>query len=83
MNSSPLTCREAASQLWALLDNDLPDAERHAVLEHLWSCADCESHRRHAAAFRRAVRVAGAELNAPPTLLPQVRSVLRRAAGGA
>lgn len=83
MNTSPLTCREAARQLWALLDNDLADAERHAVLEHLWTCADCESHRRHAEAFRRAVRVAGREQDAPPTLLPQVRSALRRAAGGA
>jgi anti-sigma factor RsiW len=80
MSTSPLSCREAARQLWALLDNDLLDAERHAVLEHLWSCAECESHRRHAEAFRRAVRSAGQRMDPPATLQPRIRQALQRAA---
>lgn len=83
MTPSALSCREAASRLWALLDDDLADAERHAVLEHLWSCAECESHRRHASAFRRAVRTVGQRIDPPVTLAPAIQSALARAAGGA
>lgn len=81
MTIAPLSCRESASRLWALLDDDLPDAERHAVLEHLWSCAECEAHRRHAVSFRRAVRAAGQRVEVPAHLVPMVRSALQRAAG--
>lgn len=79
----PLSCRDAARRLWALIDNDLADVERHAVHEHLRSCAECESHRRHADAFRRALRRAGQRIEPPATLLPAVRSRLKPAAGGA
>lgn len=78
MSESILSCREAARRLWALLDDALPDGERAAVVSHLGGCAECDSHRRHAVAFRRAVRDAGRRLAPPPRLLHDVRTALRR-----
>lgn len=82
MTTDPLSCREAARRLWALLDDDLVDDERRAVLEHLHSCDECDSHRRHAIAFRRAVRRTRARFDPPQGLVPMVRRALHRAAGG-
>lgn len=78
MTDSVLSCREAARQLWALLDDALPDAERAAVVSHLRGCAECDSHRRHAVAFRRAVRDAGRRLAPPSRLVHDLRTALRR-----
>lgn len=83
MTTSPLPCREAARRLWALLDDDLPEAERLAVLEHLVTCEDCDAHRRHAVAFRRAVRGVGERFAPPAGLAPTIRQALHRAAEGA
>jgi anti-sigma factor RsiW len=82
MTTRPLSCRDAARQLWALLDDDLAEPDRHAVLDHLRTCVACESHRRYAQAFRRAVRVVGQRIDPPATLGPTVRAALQRASGG-
>jgi mycothiol system anti-sigma-R factor len=36
-----ITCVEAVRQLWAYLDQDLPEADRTRVQEHLAFCRKC------------------------------------------
>lgn len=36
-----ITCSEAVRQLWAFLENELPDHDRDKVDEHLRACLRC------------------------------------------
>ena len=47
-------CRELVEQLSRLIDNDLPAAERRAVMQHLRRCPCCDDF---VASLERTVRV--------------------------
>jgi anti-sigma factor (TIGR02949 family) len=78
-----MECDEARLRLAAYLDGELGEFERADLLEHIAGCAECGPE---AAAFERlrdGIRAAAPVHRAPLRLRSQIRSALRREAGGA
>lgn len=59
-----MRCRECESMLWVYLDDELPDAERRAVADHLGSCPRCAQALDQLRAFP--IQAARLQVIAPP-----------------
>jgi anti-sigma factor RsiW len=67
-----MKCEEAQKLVTALVDNELPAAERAAVQEHLKICSDCALLHRREAALKSEIRAAAANLKAPAALREKI-----------
>lgn len=71
-----MTCEEAQELITALIDNELSDSERFSTESHLQDCVRCQFAHRQEQALKRAIRMAGIGLSAPPDLTEKILSVL-------
>jgi len=69
-------CEAVVQRLWPHLDGMLPDSDRERVIQHLESCAACQSHFDFAKAFLEAVAAAQPEETPNPALLERVLKAL-------
>jgi len=78
-------CRELVEQLSRFIDNDLPAAERRAVMQHLRRCPCCDDF---VASLERTVRVCqeAGHVELPPAVraraLARVRRLMAEQDGG-
>jgi anti-sigma factor RsiW len=75
--SRRIECREAVERLWAYLDNDLDDVDKHAVDDHLAFCLRCCGE----LAFAREVRgmlARGSALRMPPDVQERLEDLADR-----
>ena len=68
---------EFAAQVDALLDDELADADLHALEEHLAQCAECARFRDERVALRAAIKAQLPALRAPEALRARIQSELR------
>lgn len=60
-----VTCREAIEQLWAYIDDELPQAEAGRIQDHLENCVGCHPHHDVQRAFHEFLKAhAGAQVPA-------------------
>jgi anti-sigma factor RsiW len=76
-------CDEARPLLDPYVDDELAEAERAALREHVEGCAECGPEAAAIERLRADIRRAAPAHRAPQALRPQIRSALRREAGGA
>lgn len=71
-----MTCEETQELITALIDNELSDAERPSIEGHLKACVSCQFVHRQEQALKRAIRIAGTGVSAPPELREKIISAL-------
>jgi anti-sigma factor (TIGR02949 family) len=76
-------CDEARPLLDPYLDDELAEGERATLREHIEGCAECGPEAAAIERLRADIRRAVPAHRAPPALRQQIRSALRREAGGA
>jgi anti-sigma factor RsiW len=72
-----MKCDEAQPLLDAYLDQELPEAERAALREHLAGCGECGPEAAAIDRLRVEIRSSAPVYRAPPGLQRQIRSALR------
>ena len=78
-----MQCSDARPRLEAHLDNELDEAERAALDDHIASCADCAPEALALERLRDDIRTSASAYRAPAALRSQIRAALRRDASGA
>lgn len=77
-DAKQLDCKEAMSQLWDFLDEELTPETIAAVKAHLDVCADCLPHAEFADRFLHALRRCRPVDEMPRELKDRVRSCLEK-----
>jgi anti-sigma factor RsiW len=72
-----MQCEEARPLIDAYVDQELPEAERAALREHLAGCAECGPEAAAIDRLRGEIRRSAPVYRAPPGLQRQIRSALR------
>lgn len=71
-----MKCEETQELITALIDNELSDSERSSIESHLQDCVRCRFAHRQEQALKRAIRMAGIGVSAPPDLREKILSAL-------
>lgn len=69
-----MTCGEAQELITAVVDGELPEAERALLETHLHACADCRTALAAEQALKQAIHGTGALLRAPDALRARILS---------
>lgn len=77
-----MECDEARPRLDAYVDSELGPAEQADLRRHIASCAECGPEAAALERLRAGIREAAPVYRAPAALRSQIRSALRREAGG-